>query len=364
MTPDNGFCHLVSKRVTFVRSVATAGRRPCPEERDVCDDLGDSNSLTNDVYAIAAHFGVSREEVTPVPRQGKVNLTVYLGTELILRVPRKRAVEDRLATEAAVIPLVQRAGVPTARLVRYDASRRVADVPYMVLERLHGPTLDEFGYDPRTSVRSHTSLGEVLAAIHEVRRQDTGPIPGVPEPSTLSPQQLVDQLTAAGEVGGTQGRWLMDWFGLLETHLPSETEPVLLHGDVIPSNLMVDKTGQVIAIIDWGSARWGDPVRDFADFPTRALSEVLSGYRAAGRPSCSSVDRWCEGVALEAGTLWWQLVLAMAKLVGGPSTSEARNWAAPRQARLLEILRFLSDTPPSPWPDLLTKTPAKRAARR
>jgi macrolide phosphotransferase len=317
------------------------------------DDLGGANSLTSAVHAIAADYGIPRAEVAPVPRQGKVNLTVYLGTDLVLRIPRQRAVEDRLAKEAAVLPLVQRAGVPTAGLVSYDVSRRVADVPYMLLERLHGPTLDEFGYDPESSARTHTSLGEILVALHEVQRKDTGPVPGVPEPSMFSPQELVDQLTAAGEMGSTQGRWLMDWFGLLETHLPSGTEAVLLHSDVIPSNLMVDKTGQVIGIIDWGSARWGDPVRDFADFPTRALSELFAGYRAADRPSCSSVDRWCEAVALEAGTLWYQLALAMAKLAGQPSTSEARNWAAPRHARLLEILRFLSTTPPSPWPDLL-----------
>ena len=310
-------------------------------------------SFANDVNAIAAHYGISCGEVSLVPQQGQVNLTVYLGRDLVLRIPRKRAFEDRLAKEAAVIPIVQSAGVPTSGLVSYDASHRIADVPYIVLERLQGPTLGELGYEPGVSVRANTSLSEILAVLHELRRKDTGSIAGVPEPSVFSAERLVGSLREAGELGGTQARWLIDWFAFLEAQGATSAEPVLLHGDISPSNLMVDSKGQVTAIIDWGKAGFGDPIRDFVYLPPWALPSLLSGYRLATRSRDSSGGVCDEGNALEAGALWYHLFWALAKLRGKPSTSEKRHWSAPRQARFFEILRFLSSAPPSPWAELL-----------
>ncbi|MGW5363868.1 phosphotransferase family protein [Actinopolymorpha pittospori] len=315
-----------------------------------------SRSLANDVNVIAAHYGVSAADVSPAPQQGQVNLTVFLGQDLVLRIPRKTVHEDLLAKEAAVIPVAQSAGVPTATLVSYDASRKTVDVPYMILERVHGPTLGEFGYEPEASVRAHASLAEILAVLHKLRRDDIGSIAGVSEPSEFSAERLVESLVKAGELGRTQARWLKDWFAFLETQgaSASMSESVLVHGDVSPSNLIVDGKGQVTAIIDWGKADWGDPVRDFLYLPLRALPSLLSGYRLATRSRGSASDVCGEGKSLEARALWYQLFWALAKLRGKPSTSEKRHWSAPRQARFFEILRFVSTAPPSPWPELLS----------
>lgn len=54
-------------------------------------DRAATNSLspfTEDVYAIATHYGVPARDVEPAPSQGQVNLTVFLGAELVLRIPR------------------------------------------------------------------------------------------------------------------------------------------------------------------------------------------------------------------------------------------------------------------------------------
>ena len=49
------------------------------------------------VSAIARNFGVSQREVAVAPRQGQVNLTIFLGSELVLRLPRRREFEKRLS---------------------------------------------------------------------------------------------------------------------------------------------------------------------------------------------------------------------------------------------------------------------------
>jgi hypothetical protein len=59
--------------------------------------------------------------------------------------------------------------------------------------------------------------------------------------------------------------------------------------------------------------------------------------------------------SLAAGVLWYQLFFALAKLLGRRSTSEKRNWSAPREARLLEVMRFFAADLPSQWRSLVPK---------
>jgi aminoglycoside phosphotransferase (APT) family kinase protein len=46
--------------------------------------------------------------------------------------------------------------------------------------------------------------------------------------------------------------------------LPQSNEPVLLHGDFWPGNILW-KNGQIVAVIDWEDARLGDPLSDVAN---------------------------------------------------------------------------------------------------
>lgn len=312
------------------------------------------NSLsrfTEDVYAIAADFGVQARDVAPAPSQGQVNLTVFLGAELVLRIPRNARAVAKLAKEAEVIPLVQAAGMPTSALVRYDATCQVARVPYIVLERLHGATLAE--RDPADRRLAYESLGEILVTLHQVRPDSVGPTSTIPAPYTFSPHELVQELKDAGEIGTAQCDWLLEQFELLKPEGPSPAHPVLLHRDVIASNMIVDRQGRVTALFDWGSAEWGNPARDLVGLPLQALPGLLAGYRTALRDTASRGHE--NRQSLERDALWFHLYLALARLLKAPSTSEDRNWAAPRQATLLDILAFVSSAVPESWPELLRR---------
>lgn len=312
----------------------------------------DLEPFADDVYAVAARYGVSTNEVIPVPVQGQVNLTVQLGSELILRIPRAARFADRLATEAAIIPLARKAGVPTPALVDYDTSRRVARVPYAVQGRVNGLTLQARRLGPEQHTRALASLGEVLAKVHRIHLHETGQVDTIPSPFAFSPAELVDELQDAGEIGSTQGAWLLERFDLLVPGGPSLADPVLLHRDVIPSNVFVDSDGTVTSLIDWGSAEWGAPARDLVSMPLRALPGLLAGYRTA--QGTSSAD---DGRGLEREALWFHLYLGLVRLLKRPSTSEDRNWAAPRHATLLDLLAFVAAGAPPCWQDLLPQGP-------
>jgi aminoglycoside phosphotransferase (APT) family kinase protein len=318
--------------------------------------LMDASPFADDVRAVAQHYGVEEKDVVLAPTQGQVNLTVFLGSELVLRIPRTARAAAQLSKEAEVIPLVRDAGVPTPKLIRYDSTLRVASKPYMVLERVHGATMAEQVLEPSSCQRTLGSLGEILVTLHQIRLSKAGPVSAVPEPFTFSASDLVDELVEAGEIGTAQRDWLLERFALLAPEGHPRAAPVLLHRDVIPSNVMVGHDGLVTALLDWGCAEWGAPARDLVGLPIRALPDLLSGYRSALGVASSRDDRDPD-LTLERDALWYHLYLALARLLKRPSTSEDRNWAAPRSATLLDLLAFMSSAVTEPWPALLRRVP-------
>ena len=51
-----------------------------------------------------------------------------------------------------------------------------------------------------------------------------------------------------------------------------------LHNDVHDMNILCTADDELLALIDWGDAGWGDPVIDFAPIPIEAMEYVLAGY--------------------------------------------------------------------------------------
>ena len=63
-----------------------------------------------------------------------------------------------------------------------------------------------------------------------------------------------------------------------ESHLPPATPARLLHGDLLPQNLLRDElTSDAVTLIDWGEAQLGDPAYDLAIV-------TQSGKRTLGPP--------------------------------------------------------------------------------
>jgi hypothetical protein len=98
-----------------------------------------------------------------------------------------------------------------------------------------------------------------------------------------------------------------------------------------------------LALIDWGSAGWGDPAWDFAGVPLRAVPWMLAGYRQVAPLDGDETA--------EARILWRHLQLALFLLRRGPVPGRA--WAERPLAMLLEIMRFAIDSPAGPWAELV-----------
>jgi aminoglycoside phosphotransferase (APT) family kinase protein len=189
---------------------------------------------------------------------------VWVGDEFVVRLINDQRYRDAYRHEAAVVELLAGSGVPHARHVAHGDG---PDGPWYVSERLPGRTL----YDvwPAADLPHRRaiieSLGAALRALHRV-----------PVPAGLLPPWLADALAGkkpwaafhppvvsaalqlvedARRLPGHDPRLLADVAGWIQERLAffAADEPVLVHGDIHGSNLMVDQ-GRVTGLIDFAEA--------------------------------------------------------------------------------------------------------------
>ena len=103
----------------------------------------------------------------------------------------------------------------------------------------------------------------------------------------------------------------------------------------------VQSPPQYVAVIDWGSAGWGDAAEDFAGVPLRAAPFMLQGHRDFAALDDDSA---------EARILWRHLQLGLLTLPRG--AVPGRSWAERPLAMLFEIFRFFLAEPGVRWADL------------
>lgn len=305
---------------------------PFPE---ISDDL---------LYAIAERHGVAGAAIARLPEVGIFNAIYALGSDLILRIPRDHpAFTDAARKEALAVPAARAAGVRTPELLAFDPSLELLPVPYTLYERVHGETLGLLDQEPGDSPAAWRELGHDLALLHtHVAAQ--GPIAEVEIEGLPDPRLWLDQIAHEGYFTSMEARWLRGWLDRLAPAALASTSCCFLHGDIQTTNMLV-RAGSLdyLAIIDWGSAGWGDPAWDFAGVPLRAVPLLLQGYR--------EVAALEHDATAEARILWRHLQLALLVLRRGPTPG--RSWAERPLAMLLEIMRFMIESPAGVWRDLL-----------
>lgn len=198
----------------------------------------------------------------PLCTTGSDNALLRLGADLVVRLPRFPDAAQRLGVELSWLPRLPALPVAVPEVVHVGAPQEAFPFDWAVLRWLDGTDAWDarqhdgwFGRD----------LGHDLAAVVQRLRHTAVADAPLRQPGQRGgPLRLLDDRV----------RWWLDRAeGLLDVRAVERlwercleaaddgVQPGLVHGDLIPGNLLV-AGGRLTAVLDWGGLGAGDPAED------------------------------------------------------------------------------------------------------
>ena len=235
--------------------------------------------------------------VSRVESFGTDNAMYRLGDDMVVRLPRLPGGAGQIAFEHRWLPgLAPRLPLAVPEPLALGEPGRGYGLQWGVYRWLAGDN----AYD--SPIREHTEaaveLGRFLVALREVDATGAptsfrgGPLHGRDDYARLA----IRDLDADGILDADRATRLWD-----ETlRLPQwEREPVWLHADLLPGNLLTEN-GRLTAVIDFGGLGTGDPAADMLPAWTLFDGESREVFRAAADVDDATWERG-RGWALRFG---------------------------------------------------------------
>ena len=172
-----------------------------------------------------------------------------------------------VAREALIMRGLAESAVPVPRIVGTCTDPGVLGVPFYVMDWVDGDVVAAPG-DVRRVLRTDTqrratsdSLVDVLARLHAVDVASAG-LDGLARPGNYVERQL-GRMWHVWERTCTRDLPVMEELhDRLQKRRPPQRYTGLVHGDYRLGNVMVDPSGQVVAVLDWELATIGDVLCD------------------------------------------------------------------------------------------------------
>lgn len=209
------------------------------------------------------------------------------GAAWVLRIPRRPDVASKIGDEAAILGLVKErlsVAVPDWRI------RTAELIAYPLLPGEPGLTIAPSGelrwrLDVE-SPRYATELGRLLAELHRID-VDAARTAGIPveEPAEVRARWRSD--VAAVTAGFDVSAALIErWTAWLADDSYWPTWSVFTHGEIYPAHVLIDAEDRITGVLDWTTAKVGDPARDFAFQQAMTspatFARTVESYEAAG----------------------------------------------------------------------------------
>jgi aminoglycoside phosphotransferase (APT) family kinase protein len=218
--------------------------------------------------------------ISAVPLPGWDNITFRLGDELSVRLPRDDSYAPQLAKEHQWLPILARElPVPIPQPVAIGRRSELFPRTWSVYRWLDGEPAATATVDDQITF-AH-DLGSFLSALRRLEAVDGPPAGSHSFYRGGALATYDDQTRAAVDLlaHGSAGSALIDvWESALASEWPHP--PVWVHGDVAPSNLLVDD-GSLRAVIDFGCCAVGDPACDLVMAWTYFSGDARESFRKA-----------------------------------------------------------------------------------
>ena len=218
-------------------------------------------------------------------------LTLVDGTQAVLRVaprPEDERPSERgmMRNEWAAIPFLRPVAHLMPATLAADFTRELINRDYLIQSFLPGVRARETikAWAPSEVTGFWRSLGEILARIHTVTATTFGRVIGPHHDSWSQTMRACFLAVADGcdelRLDSKDLRVLANLTAEYANHLDQIVRAHLLHGDLIPGNVMVDPEHPhrgVTGIFDCDRAWWGDPA---ADWTMLAVETAAEGARS------------------------------------------------------------------------------------
>jgi aminoglycoside phosphotransferase (APT) family kinase protein len=218
---------------------------------------------------------------------GQSNITAHMidadGREFVLRRPPLHSVlptAHDMGREHRIIHALGPTPVPVPHAMAFCPDAEVIGAPFYAMSYVAGIVLNDVETveaELDTDARGHAgrSLVDALVALHEVDVDAVG-LGDLARRDELIRRQL-KRWHAQFDASKTRDLPIIDRVhDRLAASIPEQTESTVVHGDFRLGNCVVDRTGEIRAVLDWEICTLGDPRAD--------VGYVLATWAEPGDP--------------------------------------------------------------------------------
>ncbi|WP_163785853.1 macrolide 2'-phosphotransferase [Myxococcus vastator] len=219
---------------------------------------------------LAARHGLKLQPDTLSVNEAGLDYRVVMARDLedtlwVLRIPRREDVSAKLADEKKILDFVgPRLGVAVPRwqvadreLIAYPA---LPGKPGLTLDPASGQPVWHFDRESRVYARHFGQLLQRLHAIDIGAARQAGLVVETPEQVRANWASDIARVTQAFDVAPSLTQRWERWLGE-DSYWPRFV--ALTHGELYPAHVLMDPDDTLTGVLDWTTAKVGDPARDF-----------------------------------------------------------------------------------------------------
>lgn len=212
------------------------------------------------------------------------------GVEWVLRIPRRPEVYARTGSEKETVDFVQQHvsfEVPNWQIHKETliAYPKLTGVPAATID----PELQQYVWEiehkpvPQNFI---DTLAEVLVDLHRITDEELASSDIKTTTIEQIKEDYQERMHKVKETYGVSPDLWNRWQTWLEHDELWPNHVTMIHGDLHPGHIMVDKEANVTGLIDWTEASHADPSNDFMGhhrvFGDEGLDELIEAYDKAG----------------------------------------------------------------------------------
>ncbi|MHD0370983.1 macrolide 2'-phosphotransferase [Mammaliicoccus sciuri] len=212
------------------------------------------------------------------------------GVEWVLRIPRRPEVYERTDSEKETVDFVQQHvsfEVPNWQIHKETliAYPKLTGVPAATID----PELQQYVWEiehkpvPQNFINT---LAEVLVDLHRITEEELASSDIKTRTIEQIKENYQERMHKVKETYGVSPDLWNRWQTWLERDELWPNHVTMIHGDLHPGHIMVDKEANVTGLIDWTEASHADPSNDFMGhhrvFGDEGLDELIEAYDKAG----------------------------------------------------------------------------------